>query len=69
MKISLFVSTMLAFCVTEAAAQKIDPRCAKMLDKIGFTCAIEDGGYITRLGTWIASPPGLEGTNAGRYGQ
>ena len=67
MKILALASTMLALFVTQAAAQKIDPRCMRMRDKIGCSCALENGGYITRLGTWTANKPGRRGTNLGRH--
>ncbi len=63
----LLGTAMLAFVATDAAAQKIDPRCQRMFDKIGCTCALENGGYITRLGTWTANKPGRTGTNSGTY--
>ena len=33
---------------TSAEAQRIDPRCATMRDKIGCTCALENGGGVGR---------------------
>jgi hypothetical protein len=37
-----------AFCViiTGALAQNIRPECMKMRDKIGCTCALENGGFV-----------------------
>lgn len=35
-----------------ALAQKIDPQCAKMRDKVGCTCAIQNGGQV------VAEPGG-----------
>jgi hypothetical protein len=33
---------------TNADAQRIDPRCMTMRDKIGCTCALENGGGVGR---------------------
>src|SRR3974390_1861592 len=67
MKVLILASTVLAFFATESAAQKIDPRCARMRDPLGCTCALETGGYITRQGRWTANRPGRGSTNAGRH--
>ena len=49
---------------TEGNAQQIDPRCAKMRDPLGCTCALQNGGRI------IYGPPprwaSAQGTNGGR---
>jgi hypothetical protein len=39
---------------TAAVAQKIDPGCAKMRDKVGCTCALQNGGKITPTGGWTS---------------
>lgn len=41
-------SAVLALAVTSADAQRIHPRCAKFnfRDKVGCTCALENGGSI-----------------------
>jgi len=51
-----FVTAALALFATSAEAQRIDPRCAKhnFRDKVGCTCALENGGSIIprRGGGW-----------------
>jgi len=49
----------------QAAALKIDPRCAKFSDKLGCTCALLNGGRIYTEGArthWASA----RGTNNGR---
>jgi hypothetical protein len=37
----------------QAVAQKaVNPQCANMRDKIGCTCALENGGSVRPNGTW-----------------
>jgi hypothetical protein len=67
MKALILSSAILAVVATEAAAQKIDPRCTRMRDPVGCTCALENGGYITTQGNWTANKPGRGGTDAGRH--
>jgi hypothetical protein len=45
----------LALSVSTANAQGIDPRCAKMRDKVGCTCALQNGGYIKPTGGWASA--------------
>jgi hypothetical protein len=40
------VSGALCVITTTALAQSIRPECMTMKDKIGCTCALENGGYI-----------------------
>lgn len=53
-------SVILWFVATDADAQRIDARCAKhnFRDKVGCTCALENGGSIVpRLGggwRWVS---------------
>lgn len=49
--------------VPEADALTINPKCQKMRDKIGCTCALENGGHLYAGGTRWAS---ARGTNNGR---
>jgi len=68
MKMLVLMSTLLALLASEAAAQTIDPRCRRMRDPIGCTCALENGGHITPMGNWTANKPGrTSGTNAGQH--
>jgi hypothetical protein len=68
MKSLVLAAVMFALSATCAAAQKIDPRCAKMRDKIGCTCALQNGGHILPQGRWTANRPGqTRGTNAGHH--
>lgn len=50
------LSTIFALTVTSAEAQQIHPKCAKFnfRDKVGCTCALENGGSIVprRGGGW-----------------
>jgi hypothetical protein len=59
---AVFAALMLT--ATEGNAQQIDPRCSKMRDPLGCTCALQNGGYI------IYGPPprwaSARGTNGGR---
>jgi len=45
-----FITVSVAFWLfaTSADAQRISPRCMTMRDKIGCTCALENGGGIGR---------------------
>jgi hypothetical protein len=50
---------LVAVCstATESAALQIDPRCAKFGDKLGCTCALQNGGRIV-TGTrprWVSA--------------
>jgi hypothetical protein len=47
----------------EADALTINPKCQKMRDKIGCTCALENGGWLYAGGTRWAS---ARHTNRGR---
>jgi hypothetical protein len=44
--------TLTALPVASATALTIDPKCAKMDNKIGCTCALQTGGYIDGSGHW-----------------
>jgi hypothetical protein len=41
-------SVALLSIATNADAQRIDPRCTTMRDKVGCTCALENGGGVGR---------------------
>jgi hypothetical protein len=41
-------SVALLSIATNADAQRIDPKCVTMRDKIGCTCALENGGGVGR---------------------
>lgn len=60
--ISIAAFTFWSLSVTGLFAQKIDPRCAKMKDPMGCTCALENGGYIRPDGRWASA----RGTNNAR---
>jgi hypothetical protein len=49
------IAAALALPVSIANAQKIDPQCAKMRDKLGCTCALQNGGYIKPTGGWASA--------------
>src|SRR5262245_33433579 len=67
------VAIVLALCVftTSAVAQKIHPDCMQMRNKIGCTCALENGGGIRpplRGHTeprWFSRQPGNRHVNDG----
>ena len=42
------VSLVLWMLATSADAQRIHPRCVTMKDKVGCTCALENGGGVGR---------------------
>jgi hypothetical protein len=42
------VSAVLWLVATSADAQRIHPRCVTMKDKVGCTCALENGGGVGR---------------------
>jgi hypothetical protein len=48
--------------ITTASAQSIHPRCATMRDKVGCTCALENGGTIVQRpgggSRWVSRPGG-----------
>jgi hypothetical protein len=52
----VLVTAALALLATSAEAQQIDPKCAKynFRDKVGCTCAVQNGGAIIprRGGGW-----------------
>ena len=50
MKVIAIVFVGLALSSTAANAQNVDPRCSRMYDKIGCTCAVQNGGYIPSNG-------------------
>jgi hypothetical protein len=52
-----------ALVPTQADALSIDPKCQKMRDKLGCTCALQNGGRIYSGGTRWAS---ARQTNRGR---
>ena len=56
------VGAALSLTIVTANAQGIDPRCAKMRDKVGCTCALQNGGYIKPTGGWASARK----TNSGR---
>jgi hypothetical protein len=62
---------VLALAVTSADAQRIHPRCAKFNfnDKVGCTCALENGGDIVpRKGggwRWVSKTSGRQTVNDG----
>ena len=60
--ISIATLAIWSVSVTGVFAQKIDPRCAKMKDPGGCTCALENGGYIKPGGSWASA----RGTNRAR---
>jgi hypothetical protein len=45
------LAASLVFSAGHAAAG-IDPQCAKMRDKVGCTCALQNGGEIRPNGQW-----------------
>jgi hypothetical protein len=64
----VLVLLVLISLTATAAAQKIDPRCSTMKDKLGCTCAVQNGGKVyykpgDRKPSW-ASVVG-KGTNTG----
>ena len=44
--LSLLLLCVLCFPATATAQQEIDPRCTKMRDKVGCTCAVQNGGNV-----------------------
>ena len=42
--------TISSFDIARAA----DPRCAKMRDKVGCNCALQNGGGISKTGGWYS---------------
>jgi hypothetical protein len=52
MKSMLFAIVAVAVTTAAAGAQGIDPQCSRMRDKVGCTCAVQNGGYVraTRRG-------------------
>ena len=66
-----FISVSVAFWLfaTSADAQRINPRCMTMRDKIGCTCALENGGAIVpRKGggwRWVSKTSGRQAVNDG----
>lgn len=67
----LAVSAMLALAGSNAGAQQIHPDCAKrnFNDKVGCTCALENGGAIVpRRGggwRWVSKTSGRQTVNDG----
>lgn len=50
MRMFVFVCLMLSLGLSSVSAQSIDPRCSKMRDKLGCTCALQNGGWLSADG-------------------
>jgi len=65
--LSLLLLCVFRFSAAAAAQQEIDSRCTKMRDKVGCTCAVQNGGQIgpycsDKFKTgWCYPARGLEG--------
>jgi hypothetical protein len=46
MKYILLTIAALAITAATANAQGVDPQCSKMRDKVGCTCAVQNGGHV-----------------------
>jgi hypothetical protein len=57
--------TLVTILMTGAALAQnvIDPQCSKMRDKIGCTCALQNGGHITIKNMWFSKRSGRAPTN------
>jgi hypothetical protein len=53
---SLTLVTIISLFATTAFALQIDPRCRNMRDKIGCTCALQNGGGIDARNHWWSRP-------------
>jgi hypothetical protein len=54
-RVQLAAAFGLVLLTSAAHAQRVDPRCARAGDKIGCTCAVQNGGYIDANGRWYAN--------------
>ncbi len=57
------------FHVSTATALTIRPECAKMRDKVGCTCALNNGGGISPTGNRWYSVRGRKTRNGGMFNQ
>jgi hypothetical protein len=46
MRLSILIAVALGVTTASASALSIDPRCTKVGDPIGCTCAVQNGGVI-----------------------
>jgi len=51
MRTTLLAIVVLTSTNFGAAAQDVDPRCSKVRDKVGCTCAVRNGGHVAVGGT------------------
>jgi hypothetical protein len=53
--LAMLIAVPIVLSSHAARAQKVDPRCAKMKDPAGCTCALENGGWIRPDGGWASA--------------
>lgn len=64
MRVQLAAALGLLSMAGSAEAQGVDPRCAKARDKLGCTCAVQNGGGIDEAtGRWYSTRSRRAATN------
>jgi hypothetical protein len=70
---SLLVGASLVFTASAAIAKQqraqmpVDPQCRTMRDKVGCTCAVQNGGKVLPSGRWQYSGRGTPAFSACMY--